>query len=303
MAAKSAAQEEFDSIVQKASAGTTLDHHPGDREDYKNDREHSDRDEEEEYMQRKVDENMRMPSLDRVGGGLRLPPKEFDRGRTTGVKGVIADARSYQEARNSGSRSRRSRLARGTSGNGVDNRASTATFLKDDGEGSESEDEEFLERWREQRRMEMQREGNDIRNRRTSPSVRRYGRFDEVDAMGYLDAIEKVGRDTIVVVFVYDHEVLPIYPILDQSLTSQCAVSQVISDALTPLVAKNPAVHFVRVHYEDIEFDNAGVPAILAYKNQGDLFANLTYIIDQIPDDSLFDTRALETILEKHRVL
>jgi hypothetical protein len=93
-------------------------------------------------------------------------------------------------------------------------------------------------------------------------------------------------------------------PTSTQPLTSfQCAVSQVISDALTPLVATHPSVHFVRVHYEDIEFDNAGVPAILAYKNQGDLFANLTYIIDQIPDDSLFDTRALETILKKHQVL
>jgi hypothetical protein len=84
--------------------------------------------------------------------------------------------------------------------------------LKDDGEGSASEDEEFLERWRQQRREELQREGNDIRNRRTSPSVRRYGRFDEVDALGYLDAIEKVTRDTIVVVFVYDHEVCYIPP-------------------------------------------------------------------------------------------
>jgi hypothetical protein len=68
-------------------------------------------------------------------------------------------------------------------------------------------------------------------------------------------------------------------------------------------VSANPAVHFVRVHYEAIEFDNAGVPAILAYKNQGDLFANLTYIIDQIPDDTLFDTPALENILRKHQVL
>ena len=147
-----------------------------------------------------------MPTLDRVGGGnLRLPPKEFDRGRTTGVKGVIADARSYEEARKSGTW--RSKLGRSSSVSRPDKRTSSATFLKDDGEGSASEDEEFLERWRQQRRMEMQREGSDIRNRRTSPSVRRFGRFDEVDAMGYLDAIEKVGRDTIVVVFVYDHEV------------------------------------------------------------------------------------------------
>ena len=206
MAARSAAQEEFDSIVAKASAGPELNHHPNDREDYKNDREHSDRDEEEEYAQRRVDENMRMPTLDRIGGGiLRLPHKDFDRGRTTGVKGVIADARSYEEARKS--ESLRGKLSRGSSGSRIDQRASTVTFLKDDGEGSASEDEEFLERWRQQRRMELQREGSDIRNRRTSPSVRRYGRFDEVDAMGYLDAIEKVGRDTIVVVFVYDHEV------------------------------------------------------------------------------------------------
>ena len=34
-----------------------------------------------------------------------------------------------------------------------------------------------------------------------------FGRLDTVDALGYLDAIEKVGRETVVVVFVYDHEV------------------------------------------------------------------------------------------------
>jgi hypothetical protein len=64
-----------------------------------------------------------------------------------------------------------------------------------------------MERWRQSRREELVREGNDIRNRRTSPSVRRYGRFDEVNALGYLDAIEKVGRETVVVVFVCDEEV------------------------------------------------------------------------------------------------
>lgn len=83
----------------------------------------------------------------------------------------------------------------------------------------------------------------------------------------------------------------------------QCQVSQIISDALQPLVSKNPSIHFVRIHYEEIEFDNAGVPAILAYKNQGDLFANLTYIIDQIPEDTPFDTKALENVLKKNNVI
>ena len=205
MAAKTAAQEEFDSIVAKASTSQPLGYHPDDLEDYKHDRANGDRDEEEEYNQKRVDENMRMPTFGRGGGTLHLPHRDFDNGRTTGVKGVIADARSYEEAKMNGGW--RNKFSRRSSTSRADKRASSATFLKDDGEGSASEDEEFLERWRQQRREELQREGNDIRNRRTSPSVRRYGRFDEVDALGYLDAIEKVTRDTIVVVFVYDHEV------------------------------------------------------------------------------------------------
>jgi len=44
-----------------------------------------------------------MPSFNNASETLRLPPKDFDHGRTTGVKGVIADARSYEEARRSGS--------------------------------------------------------------------------------------------------------------------------------------------------------------------------------------------------------
>jgi hypothetical protein len=206
MAARTEAQEEFDAIVSRAFASERLSHHPDDNDDYQHDKESSDREEEDEYTQKRIDENMRMPTFDRSGGGtLSLPHRDFDNGRTTGVKGVIADARSYEEARRSGSW--RNKFSRGVSETRADKRASSATFLRDDGEGSGSEDEEFLERWRQQRREELQSKGNDIRNRRTSPSVRRYGRFDEVDALGYLDAIEKVGRDTIVVVFVYDPDV------------------------------------------------------------------------------------------------
>jgi polysaccharide pyruvyl transferase WcaK-like protein len=52
----------------------------------------------------------------------------------------------------------------------------------------------------------------------------------------------------------------------------------------------------VKVHFEDIDFDNAGVPAILAYRNQGDLFANLTGILEMIPDDDDFDTESLRKL-------
>ena len=62
-------------------------------------------------------------------------------------------------------------------------------------------------------------------------------------------------------------------------------------------------MHFVKVHYEDIEFDNAGVPAMLAYRNQGDLFANLTGLIEMIPDDEDFDSTSLRKIFQKHGIL
>jgi hypothetical protein len=69
------------------------------------------------------------------------------------------------------------------------------------------------------------------------------------------------------------------------------------------MITEFPYVHFVKIHYEDIEFDPAAVPTILAYKNQGDLFANLTGIIDMIPEHEDFDTDSLKKIFHEHRIL
>jgi hypothetical protein len=70
-----------------------------------------------------------------------------------------------------------------------------------------------------------------------------------------------------------------------------------------PIIKENSTIHFVKVHYEEIEFDNAAVPALLAYRNQGDLFANMTGLIDMIPDDESFGTESLRKILTKQAVL
>lgn len=80
-------------------------------------------------------------------------------------------------------------------------------------------------------------------------------------------------------------------------------MSGLVESAMRPLVSSHPYIHFVKVHYEDIEFDNAAVPTILAYRNQGDLFANLTGIIDMIPDDDDFDSDSLKRLFEKNGVL
>lgn len=80
-------------------------------------------------------------------------------------------------------------------------------------------------------------------------------------------------------------------------------MSAAIESALLPLVEANTTIHFVKVHYEDMELDNAAVPALLAYHNQGDLFANLTGIIEMMPDQDSYSTSSLKALLEKHRVL
>lgn len=57
------------------------------------------------------------------------------------------------------------------------------------------------------------------------------------------------------------------------------------------------------MHYDEIEFDPAAVPSLLAYRNQGDLFANLTGIIEMMPDDEPFAAESLNKILQRHSVL
>lgn len=212
MSGQTAAQEEFADFLAK-----NADHedkiHPEDRADAARedrDRDHDDEDEEDRYRSSQIDAAMRMPTFDHTSPsmGVKLPPASFDSGRATGVKGVIADARSYEEARRSKWTNKVRAVRRSMFG--MDSLASAAANKSESEHSDDDKDEEsFLQQWRESRRRELEAEskGGSIRNRRTSPSVRMYGRLDEVDAMGYLDAIEKVGRETVVVVFVYDHEV------------------------------------------------------------------------------------------------
>lgn len=76
-----------------------------------------------------------------------------------------------------------------------------------------------------------------------------------------------------------------------------------VESALRSLVGAHPTVHFVKVHYDEIEFDPAAVPAILAYRNQGDLFANLTGLIEHIPEDDDFTSDGLKRLLQQHDIL
>ncbi|KAL2888450.1 Phosducin-like protein [Ceratocystis lukuohia] len=304
------AQEEFNRLVSNSSKN--LDHrHPEDRSASPS---HSnDLSEEEAFRASQVEDNMRYTHHASAStGAMRLPPASFDANAATGVKGVIADARAYQAAKQSkfktAMRSARHSIFGGdatlgttstcTSGHvrsssrsasNKGSRSSSRSSAAADLSGSEWADEDaFLAQWRESRRRELEADGKAVRTRRTSPSVRVYGRFDEVDALGYLDAIEKVARDTTVVVFVYD---------------PGCEVSTEVERALIPLVAAHSTTRFVKVHYEEVEFDAAAVPAILAYRNQGDLVANLTGMIEMMPDSESFTSMALQQLFMQHGVL
>ncbi|KAK1751880.1 thioredoxin-like protein [Echria macrotheca] len=282
------AQQEFADLLAKNAADDSRGH-PEDRDSTDRDSAERSEDEEDRFRNMQIEAAMRMPTMD-GRNDIKLPPASFDTNHATGVKGVIADARSYETARRSKWKDRVRAARRSVFGTDP-HKHDRSSGPESDGSGPEDPDEEsFLQQWRESRRRELEAEtrGPVVRNRRTSPSVRLYGRLDEVDAMGYLDAIEKVGRETVVVVFVYDHE---------------CPVSATIESALYPLVGTHPVVHFVKVHYEDIEFDNAAVPAILAYRNQGDLFANLTGLIEMIPEDEDFDSSSLKRLFKKHNIL
>ncbi len=45
------------------------------------------------------------------------------------------------------------------------------------------------------------------------------------------------------------------------------------------------------------------MPAILGYQNQGDLFANMTGIIEMIPEHEEFGSESLRRLFQKQNIL
>jgi hypothetical protein len=216
---KTAAQEEFDDLVARNNTSDELRVHPEDTA-HAREENSSDLDEEDRHRANQIDTAMRMPAFSSTNGEgpveIKLPPASFDNGRATGVKGVIADARSYENARRNKWRDRARAVRRSVFGpdglgaltlNGNHSSRKSESGGSSTAEDDDPDEEAFLQQWRESRRRELEVNGSAVRTRRTSPSVRMFGRLDEVDALGYLDAIEKVGKEVVVVVFVYDHEV------------------------------------------------------------------------------------------------
>lgn len=205
----------------------------------------------------------------------------------TGPKGVIADAQNFHRAKKSSFRKRLSTFTSGfasfkppTNVFASENKKEPSTSSDhSDHALSEGESEsEFMTNWRTQRMQELTSNGPNNYQRRVSPSRRTWGSVQEVDANGYLDAIEKVSDDDIVVVMIYDPE--------DER-------SIAVEDELSLLAYRHYTTRFVKLHYDIAEMESIEVPAVLAYR-RGDVFATISGAMAQEVEGSLRKHRVIE---------
>lgn len=139
-------------------------------------------------------------------------PRNTDFTANTGPKGVIADARSFEMAKKRSLRQTFQAFSSGQSPPLFGKSKKPAFDFSREKSASpdislDEEEDEFMRTWRANRLDELAHMSHSLRTRRHSPSQRRYGSLVTVDPLGYLDAVEKVCAETIVVVLIYDDEV------------------------------------------------------------------------------------------------
>lgn len=190
-----AAQEEFNALFSNGTNGASR--HPEDEADKT--------DSEPEPLPETFPEKDSDDEDDNSPANMRskyyLPRMRSE--ANTGPKGVIADAQAFEDAK------RVQRYSTKTKEANIitvpsNNNWRGSTFLDAEKNSDEEDEDGFLSRWRQERLKEYQNVKARIRSRTTSPNRRLYGSLTTVDADGYLDAIEKVAKDTVVVVFIYD---------------------------------------------------------------------------------------------------
>lgn len=225
----------------------------------------------------------------------------------TGPKGVIADARSFESAKK---RSFRQTLHAFSNGSfGKTNKAGAYDFSREKSPSPDmsDDDDEFMRLWRQNRLDELSSMKSEVMTKRRSPSKRKYGGLTAVDAVGYLDAIEKVSAETVVVVLIYDHEVrfssllkLAFYQIWDQKANweTQNPDSSKVEDALDRIAHKHVTTRFVKLHQLEAEMDEIAVPGILAYQG-GECFANLVSIMNAMPAGKEMNQTNLDAVLQE----
>lgn len=203
------AQDEFDTLYRN-TLGSRSKTHPEDLSDASSDRDtSSDRDGTTLYSGNEDDQTIASKSSTVMPTATHIPvTTQFD--ANTGPKGVIADARSFETAKK---RSFRQTLHAFANGESPPLLGKKLNFNRDKSKSPspepspEDEQDDFMKAWRANRLDELATMSRDIRTRRQSPSKRRFGSLVTVNPSGYLDAVEKVHSETVVVVLIYDDEV------------------------------------------------------------------------------------------------
>ncbi|KAF2736031.1 thioredoxin-like protein [Polyplosphaeria fusca] len=266
----SAAHDELNELLRDKGKETR---HPEDRDDHDSDHDHNDAGPDHYPEKPDTDDELDIPADMRSNYFL---PKSIHSDANTGPKGVIADAHAFEMAKR---QSRRSFWRKSS----APNTYNVATYHDEKAASSEDEGEDsFLRRWRENRLRDLH---NGLRSRTASPSKR----IPAVDDEGYLNAIENVKEDKVVVVFIYD----------DRS-----EISSEVEKYMTELYSMHyRSTNFVKYHYEDAEIGVAGVPAVLAYRNQGEQFADLVPLLDELPHNAELSAASLEKLFYERGIL
>ncbi|KGO60504.1 hypothetical protein PEX2_086860 [Penicillium expansum] len=232
------------------------------------------------------DDDADMVSSRTANANYHIPNTVYE--ANTGPKGVIADAQAFERARKKSFRRTLLSVA-GLDSNSPpfgskSTRDDAPLAPADQSSASEDDDEaRFLRKWRQSRMHELQGRND----RRPSPRGRRFGSVETVDAVGYLDAIEKVTSDTVVVVCIYDHE------FDDSAIVEECLVT---------IARRQPTTRFVKMHQDIAEMDHIQAPALLAYRG-GEVFATIVDVLRNIPRGRSCSADSLEDLLKLHRVL
>jgi hypothetical protein len=311
----SSALDEFNRLVSNNRERSSV--HPEDRDNPSDRDSSSDAEDLDPALHSDTED---MPAMASRTATYTIPNPRFD--ANTGPKGVIADAQAFERARKS---TFRKSFVSGTSvadRSHASSRSVTdaATLLHNsDGSASdldEDDEDKFMRQWRQWRMQQLQGQ----KGRRPSPWRKYYGSVDTVDAVGYLDAIEKVPSDQVVVVCLYDPEVchsllalevtskegkgvtaacnLAYKPHTETSLTNpKSNTSTLVEDCLNTIAARNTSIRFIKLHHEIAEMDHIDPPALLAYRD-GDVFATIVDIPQQIPRGRSCSADSVEDVLK-----
>ncbi|KAF2216235.1 hypothetical protein CERZMDRAFT_104660 [Cercospora zeae-maydis SCOH1-5] len=217
-----------------------------------------------------------------------IPTKRY--GANTGPKGVISDAQNFQDSRRLQRASMRSVSTLTTQSQSLSvHQPAPGEKIEEDDELDldDDEDDSFMKKWRRNRVKEMQNGVKGSQMHRNGNTTRLFGSLTMVDPAGYLDAVEKSGPDVVVVVFIFD----------DYS-----EVSDLCEQCVRKLASRHQDTRFIKLHYADAQMEPMGVPAIIAYRN-GDKFAGLVPLINELPDDSELNAVTLENVFKRHQIL